>query len=241
MRRWPFFLLAFGTGVASALGAPASRAMTPSLVPPGILVRALALRSVVFQASVIVGPAIGGLLFAIHSELVYAVAAALSVLSLVLVLFLRAGREPAGDSSPDLESVLGGVRLVRRTPVLLGAISLDLFAVLFGGAVGTAASVREGHPRGRAGWARSAPRGSCGRGALLGVDPHAAARASSRRSHAAPRRRLLRPLDRGLRPVARDVALAARPRRRRRPRHGQRRAAADDPAARRRPTSCGGG
>jgi MFS family permease len=132
---WPFFLLAFGTGVASALGAPASRAMTPSLVPPEILVRALALRSVVFQASVIIGPAIGGLLFAIHSELVYAVAAALSVLSLILILFLRAGREPAGDSSPDLASVLGGVRLVRRTPVLLGAISLDLFAVLFGGAV----------------------------------------------------------------------------------------------------------
>jgi hypothetical protein len=50
-------------------------------------------------------------------------------------LFLRAGRTPAGGSSPDLQSVLGGVRLVRRTPVLLGAISLDLFAVLFGGAV----------------------------------------------------------------------------------------------------------
>jgi hypothetical protein len=51
------------------------------------------------------------------------------------ILLLRAGRTPAGDSSPDLASVLGGVRLVRRTPVLLGAISLDLFAVLFGGAV----------------------------------------------------------------------------------------------------------
>ena len=132
---WPFFLLAFGTSVASARGAPASRAMTPSLVPREILVRALALRSVVFQASVIVGPAIGGILFAIHSELVYAVAAGLSVLALLLILFLRTGRDPAGDSSPDLASVLGGVRLVRRTPVLLGAISLDLFAVLFGGAV----------------------------------------------------------------------------------------------------------
>ena len=132
---WPFFVLAFGTGVASALGAPASRALTPSLVPREILVRALALRSIVFQASVIIGPAIGGLLFAIHSELVYAVAAALSALSLVGLLFLRTGRDSVGGSSPDLASVLGGVRLVRRTPVLLGAISLDLFAVLFGGAV----------------------------------------------------------------------------------------------------------
>ena len=74
---WPFFLLAFGTGVAAALGAPASRALTPSLVPREILVRALAFRSVVFQASVIVGPAIGGLLFALHSELVYGIASTL--------------------------------------------------------------------------------------------------------------------------------------------------------------------
>ena len=132
---WPFFLLAFGTGVASALGAPASRALTPSLVPREILVRALALRSVVFQASVIVGPAIGGLLFALHSELVYGVAVVLSLVSLVGILLLHAGRDSVGGSSPDLASVLGGVRLVRRTPVLFGAISLDLFAVLFGGAV----------------------------------------------------------------------------------------------------------
>ena len=51
------------------------------------------------------------------------------------MLALRAGRDGVGTGSPDLRSVLGGVRLVRRTPVLLGAISLDLFAVLFGGAV----------------------------------------------------------------------------------------------------------
>ena len=132
---WPFFLLAFGSGVASALGSPASRAMAPSLVPREILVRALAQRSVVFQASVIGGPALGGLLFAVHSELVYGIAAALSGVALLATLLLRAGREPSGGTSPDLASVLGGVRLVRRTPVLLGAISLDLFAVLFGGAI----------------------------------------------------------------------------------------------------------
>ncbi len=132
---WPFFLLAFGTGVATALGAPASRALTPSLVPRAVLIRALSIRSVVLQSSIIVGPAVGGLLFALHPELVYAVGAALSAVALVGTLLLRAGRTPAGGTSPDLASVLGGVRLVRRTPVLLGAISLDLFAVLFGGAV----------------------------------------------------------------------------------------------------------
>jgi hypothetical protein len=139
---WPFFLLAFGTGVASAVGAPASRAMTPSLVPRLILVRALAMRSIVFQASVIIGPAVGGLLFAVHSELVYAVGVGLSFVALFLILLLHTGREQVGtgreqvgEASPDVADVLGGVRLVRRTPVLLGAISLDLFAVLFGGTV----------------------------------------------------------------------------------------------------------
>ena len=80
---WPFFALAFGTGVASALGAPAGRALTPSLVPEPMLVRALAQRSVAFQLSVIGGPALGGLLFAIRPELVYAVSAAFSLLALV--------------------------------------------------------------------------------------------------------------------------------------------------------------
>jgi MFS family permease len=132
---WPFFVLAFGTGVATALGAPASRAMTPSLVPRAILVPALAQRSVILTASVIGGPALGGLLFALHSELVYAAAASLSLVAFAGTLLLRAGRDGAGGTSPDLASVLGGVRLIRRTPVLFGAISLDLFAVLFGGAV----------------------------------------------------------------------------------------------------------
>jgi MFS family permease len=132
---WPFFALAFGTGLASALGAPAGRALTPSLVPHDVLVQAFAQRSIAFQLSVIGGPALGGLLFAIHPELVYAVSSAFSVVALAAVLLMRAGRDGAGAGSPDLASVLGGVRLVRRTPVLLGAISLDLFAVLFGGAV----------------------------------------------------------------------------------------------------------
>ncbi len=134
-RTWPFFALAFGTGLASALGAPAGRALTPSLVPQDILVEAFAQRSIAFQLSVIGGPALGGLLFALHPELVYGVSVVFSVVALVAVLAMRAGRDGAGAGAPDLASVLGGVRLVRRTPVLLGAISLDLFAVLFGGAV----------------------------------------------------------------------------------------------------------
>ena len=132
---WPFFVLAFGTGIASALGAPAGRAMTPSLVPPEMLSPALAMRSVAFQISGIAGPALGGFLFFVRPDLVYEVSAALSFAALVCILGMRACREPASDEAPGLKSVFDGIRLIRRTPVMLGAISLDLFAVLLGGAV----------------------------------------------------------------------------------------------------------
>lgn len=132
---WPFYALAFGTGVASATGAPPSRALTPSLVPAEILPSALAVRSAGFQIAAIAGPAVGGVLFSLQPEVVYTVSAGLSIASLACVLAMRAGRERASEEAPGVDSVLAGVRLIRRTPVMLGAISLDLFAVLFGGAV----------------------------------------------------------------------------------------------------------
>jgi MFS family permease len=134
---WPFLVLAAATGVASALGSPAGRALPPELVSAEVLPEAMAVRSTGMQAAVIIGPAIGGLLFAVRAELVYGVAAALLGVALAATLALPrptvaaiAERKAAG-----LGSVLDGIRFIRRTPVLLGAISLDLFAVLFGGAV----------------------------------------------------------------------------------------------------------
>jgi MFS family permease len=132
---WPFFMLAFLTGTAGAFGAPAGRALTPSLVPQEILVSALAQRSIAFQLALVGGPAVGGLLFAIRAELVYVASIVLSLVALGCVLALQKGREPAVEGAADLGEVLAGVRLIRRTNVLLGAISLDLFAVLLGGAV----------------------------------------------------------------------------------------------------------
>ncbi|HJR96058.1 MAG TPA: MFS transporter [Gaiellaceae bacterium] len=134
-RVWPFFALAFLQGVGSAIGAPAGRALTPSLVPEEILVSALAQRSIAFQLSAVVAPAVGGLLFAIKAELVYAVAIGLSLVAVAAILAMRSGRAPATEGAAGLDEVLAGVRLIRRTNVLLGAISLDLFAVLLGGAV----------------------------------------------------------------------------------------------------------
>jgi len=132
---WPFFALAFVSGSGSAFGAAAGRALTPSLVPQEILVSALAQRSIAFQLSLVLGPAAGGVLFAIQPELVYLVSIGLSLVALGCVLALHGGREPAAEGAADLGEGLAGVRLIRRTDVLLGAISLDLFAVLLGGAV----------------------------------------------------------------------------------------------------------
>ena len=132
---WPFYVLAFGTGVASATGAPSSRALTPSLVPAAVLSSALAVRSIGSQLSAIAGPAFGGILFSVRPEAVYGVSAGLSIASLLCVVAMRAGRTAASAEAPGFDSILAGVRLIRRTPVMLGAISLDLFAVLLGGAV----------------------------------------------------------------------------------------------------------
>jgi len=132
---WPFFVLAFVQGIGSAIGAPAGRALTPSLVPQEILVSALAQRSIVLGLSAVVAPAVGGILFAIQAELVYSISIGLALVALGCALGLRSGRVPAAEGALGLDEVLAGVRLIRRTNVLLGAISLDLFAVLLGGAV----------------------------------------------------------------------------------------------------------
>jgi MFS family permease len=137
---WPFLLLAAATGVAGALGNPASRALPPMLVPVELLAGAITIRSIGFQVATIAGPALGGLLFAVHAELVYAVAIALLAGACLALLAIP---EPAAEQIEDeqevesatLDHVLGGLHLIRDTPVLLGAITLDLFAVLFGGAV----------------------------------------------------------------------------------------------------------
>ncbi len=134
---WPFLALAFATGVAGAIGAPPARALTATLVPSELIASAMALRSLAFQTAIVAGPALGGVLFAIRPELPYAAAAVLCIAGLVCVLVVR---EPPVERDPTAEqlgwhTVLAGIHFIRRSPMLLGAISLDLFAVLFGGAV----------------------------------------------------------------------------------------------------------
>jgi len=136
-RLWQFIALALLTGAIASLGAPAGRSLVPEIVPADLLTGAIALRSIAFQAATIAGPAVGGLLFSISPEAVYSTAAALLVVS-SLVLLPVVQPESASSSTgdpPRLEALFAGVRLIRATPIVLGAITLDLFAVLFGGAV----------------------------------------------------------------------------------------------------------
>ncbi len=133
---WPYYALAAGTGGASAIGWPAFGALTPDLVPAELVPGAMALRSIAGQTAVIAGPALGGLLFAVQPEAVYAFAAALFGVALAATASLRVPpRTAAGEETVGLAGLAAGIRFVLRTRMLLGAISLDLFAVLFGGGI----------------------------------------------------------------------------------------------------------
>jgi MFS family permease len=119
------------------MGNPAGRSLVPELVPADLLTGAIALRSIAFQAATIAGPAVGGLLFAISPEAVYGSAVGLLVAaSLILFPITRPEAVPrSAVEPPRLQALFAGIRFIRDTPILLGAITLDLFAVLFGGAV----------------------------------------------------------------------------------------------------------
>jgi len=133
---WPYFLLAGVTGVASAIGWPASQALTPEVVPVDLVPNAVALRSVASTTAVISGPAVGGLLFAWRPEAVYGFAAFLFALAAACMAALYVPRRLRAEDEPvGLAALVEGLRFVWRTRMLLGAITLDLFAVLFGGGI----------------------------------------------------------------------------------------------------------
>jgi MFS family permease len=134
---WPFLALAVISGASNSIGLPAARALPPELVPPADLPAAFAVRSTVMQVGTIGGPALGGLFFAIRPSLLYLAALGLFGIALAsnLSLHRRGGWVPRRDEVPDVAHLLGGIVFLRRSRIVLGAILLDLFAVLFGGAV----------------------------------------------------------------------------------------------------------
>ncbi|MEP6897558.1 MAG: MFS transporter, partial [Rhodanobacter sp.] len=127
-------LLVFVIGIAKAFEFPALQSMLPALVPAEILPRAMAVNSSAGQAAMIMGPALGGFLYVAGPGIVYATAALLYLVSIVLLLRLRYSQTPPRREPATLKTVFAGVHFIRRRPDVLGVISLDLFAVLLGGA-----------------------------------------------------------------------------------------------------------
>lgn len=130
----PLFLVAIALGIGRAFAGPALSSFAPNLVPPALLPSAIALNSIAWQAGAVAGPLIGGATYALSFALPYEASSVLFGIAVGAMLMIRPiPRGNAGDSHP-LRAVIDGLHYVRRNKIVLGAITLDLFAVLLGGA-----------------------------------------------------------------------------------------------------------
>jgi len=143
---WPLFVIAFFYGVARAFLAPATRPMPAMVAPEGGIPRVIAMYSATWTGATILGPAASGLLYAWHPAIAYGASTVMIVIAGSLISglrFLRQPDRPAAGDRPTFRSAIEGLVFVRRTPILLAAIGLDLFAVLFGGAVALLPAIAE--------------------------------------------------------------------------------------------------
>jgi predicted MFS family arabinose efflux permease len=133
---WPFLAIGATAGVASAVTNPAGRSLTPEIVGAELLPGAIALRSVANQAGIVVGPAIGGIVFKFSPTAVYVTAASLFALAVVTTLAITTPHATARPRTElNWESLSAGIGFIVRTKMLLGAISLDLVSVLLGDSI----------------------------------------------------------------------------------------------------------
>lgn len=143
-RVWPIYLVLLGIGTGRAFSGPASTAMLPSLVPEEHFVNAVTWSATVYRVANMTGPAVGGLLFTLPlagalarfngAAIVYAFTLAMLAGFIVLVAMIRAPMVRDAKKAFSFKTMLAGLEYVWRTKLLLGSISLDLFAVLLGGA-----------------------------------------------------------------------------------------------------------
>jgi MFS family permease len=129
------FAATFVLGVAGAFESPALAALLPQITPQGSLQRATAISSGAAQVATITGPALGGLAYAVAPGLAYGVMAVFCVLAAMSMLAIRSDQPIAARDAATRNDIFAGVRFIRKNPAILGTISLDLFAVLFGGVV----------------------------------------------------------------------------------------------------------
>ena len=132
---WPIYVALVLIGIARAFLVPASSSLAPNLVPPEALGNALTLNGTAWQAANIIGPAVGGLLYGISASAAYGTAIGLVLTAATLVLFIPRPPQMRRGEATSAETLLAGFRYIWGQKIVLGAISLDLFAVLLGGAV----------------------------------------------------------------------------------------------------------
>jgi MFS family permease len=156
----PVFAVMTLLGIARAFQMPTGQALLPNLVSREEFGTAVAINSSTWQIATIAGPALGGAVYLAGAPVVYASVAVLLALAVLMTLGLRAGGDPGAREAASFAGLLSGLKFVRGQRVVLGAISLDLFAVLFGGATALlpvyASDVLHAGPDGL-GWLRTAP------------------------------------------------------------------------------------
>ncbi|MFA0814864.1 MAG: MFS transporter [Anaerofustis sp.] len=132
----PHMLLfaAFLAGAANSMGGPSMQSLLPNIVPTEIFPKAAAWNASGFQVATILGPAMGGILYVWGAHVVYATAGCVMVVALGAMMILKVGERQIHREPVTLKTMLAGISFIKSRPVILGAISLDLFAVLFGGA-----------------------------------------------------------------------------------------------------------
>jgi MFS family permease len=121
-------------GVATAFESPAAAALLPGVAPDGMMQKSTAVSTAAWQVATISGPAVGGLVYAAAPAAPYAVMAVFWLLSGLLNGAIKLSGTVSVKEPPTLASLFAGVGFIRRNPPILGTISLDLFAVLLGGA-----------------------------------------------------------------------------------------------------------
>jgi MFS family permease len=127
------FVATFVLGIAGAFESPTTAALLPAIAPQGSLQRATAVSSGAAQVATITGPALGGFAYAVAPHLAYAVMVLFWIFGMILTGFIRPRPQAIAKDIAGADNIFAGVRFIRSNPAILGTISLDLFAVLFGG------------------------------------------------------------------------------------------------------------
>jgi MFS family permease len=132
---WMIFIILVVLGTARAFWGPAATSLAPNLVPPEALANAITTNASAWQFASITGPAAGGLLYGVSPSLPFIIGAVLLALAVVSVLLIQKPAQRESHQATSLDTMLAGFRYIFANKVVLGAISLDMFAVLMGGAV----------------------------------------------------------------------------------------------------------